>query len=234
MRALVVGANRGIGRGIVGALASAGCRVAASDIHPKPAPASDVPAYFPADLTDEQSVRALFGWAVDRLERIDVVVNSAGIGHVDPLESLRLEILAVRQMAGQAVWRRLERRGLIVHISSLAAEHGRPLSAAYGASKAALNHLSKSFAATFAEQRISTAVVAPGAVEDGMLRYLMPEIERVGGKEVAEARKHEDVFFGVHQSPSDIGAFVAAVAGQLGMTLNGMELWTTPTRRPIA
>ena len=249
--ALVVGANGGIGQGIVAALQSAGCRVAASDVHPAPVAASDETLYSPADLTVEHSTRALFGWAADRLGRIDIVVNSAGIGHVDPLQSLPMETwrrvfsvnveaallisqLSVQQMVAQPVSQALDRRGLIVHISSLAAEHGRPLSAAYGASKAALNHLAKSFAATFAEQSISTAVVAPGAVADGMLRYLLPEIERFGGKDEIESRKAEGVLFGADQSPSDVGAFVAAVAAQPGLSMNGMELWTTPTRGPIA
>lgn len=250
-RALVVGANGGIGQGIVAALASAGCVVAASDLQPHGAKGSVADAYIEADLTDEDAARRLFREATDRLGRIDVVVNSAGIGHVDALESLPLDVwrkvfavnveaallvsqLAARQMSSQEISSSSDRRGLIIHISSQAAEVGRPLSAAYGASKAALNHLAKSFAATFAEQRISTTVVAPGAVAEGMLRYLLPEIERVGGKEEVESRNADGVLFGVDQSPADMGAFVTAVAAQPGMTMNGVELWTTPTRGPIA
>ena len=90
-RVPVVGANGAVGSGTVEALSAAGCLVAASDIHGGPKGSPDEGAYFEADLTADGASEGLIGWAAERLGGIDVVVNGAGIGHVDPLESLPIE-----------------------------------------------------------------------------------------------------------------------------------------------
>ena len=73
---------------------------------------------------------------------------------------------ALRQMLDQPIDPTFQRRGLIVNTSSGAADRGRPMLPAYGASKAAMTHLMKSTAASYGER----GICADGALPEQHLR----------------------------------------------------------------
>ncbi len=134
------------------------------------------------DLSDPGAVERLWNEAVDRLGRVDVVVNNAAAhGQHPPLSTdygdwlgawdqiiatnlrgpANLSYLAARAMAAAG-------GGRIVNISSRGAFRGEPDAPAYGASKAALNSFSQSLAKALAPNGVLVYCVAPGWVETEM------------------------------------------------------------------
>ncbi|MDB5662999.1 MAG: Glucose 1-dehydrogenase, partial [Sphingomonas bacterium] len=127
-----------------------------------------------ADVTDEEDVRSLFEAAVAAFARVDVLINNAGIADATPTDALSLDrwraVLdtnltsaflcsreALRHMKPQG-------RGRIINIGSLSAHVPRPDSAAYTASKFALDGLTRSMAVDARAHGIAVSIFHPGMV----------------------------------------------------------------------
>jgi NAD(P)-dependent dehydrogenase (short-subunit alcohol dehydrogenase family) len=163
--AIVTGAGSGIGKAVALALADAGYRVA---IAGRRADALDATVRaggarsadlipFVTDVANPESVAALFDGVAQRLGRLDLLFNNAGIGSpAVPLEDLPLETLravidtnllgaflctqhAIRIMKAQT-----PRGGRIINNGSISAHAPRPNSAPYTATKHAITGLTKS------------------------------------------------------------------------------------------
>jgi len=186
---LVTGASRGIGRAVAVAFAAAGDRVAvhynadaAAAEETRAALTGDGHVVLQADLADATAVRSLVDTAADRLGRLDVLVNNAGIYVEHPIASVSYD-------EWQAAWARTLATnltgaanacycavphlraaggGAIVNVSSRGAFRGEPDHPAYGASKAGLNALGQSLALALGPFGISVATVAPGFVDTDM------------------------------------------------------------------
>jgi NAD(P)-dependent dehydrogenase (short-subunit alcohol dehydrogenase family) len=252
--ALVTGAGAGIGAAIAKQLSDAGSSVVLADID---GPAleqvaaeignDETTVAYTVDVSDGERVRELIDGIVDRFGRLDLLVNNAGIAQVAPLEDITLEswrrtfavnvegTLLLMQaaftiMRKQSPLSTTGCRGKIVNMSSPASERGRPLLAAYGASKAAINHLSKSAAARWGGDHISTTVVYPGSVTGAMWPGLGIEMAAVEGRSADEviAKRIAWTPMGRFQEPSEIAAMVLYVANHQGMGLNGRTVWTEP------
>jgi NAD(P)-dependent dehydrogenase (short-subunit alcohol dehydrogenase family) len=174
--ALVTGATSGIGRAIALELARDGASVIVSGRDA--ARAADTVAaiereggsarFVPADLGDLASVASLAKEAAD----VDVLVNNAGIfaflptaeQDVASFESMFDVNVRGTFFLTAAVAPKMAARGggSIVNITTMAAEFGMVGAAAYGASKAALVELTRTWAAEFAANNIRVNAVSPG------------------------------------------------------------------------
>ena len=167
--ALVTGSTRGLGLAIATGLAEAGARVAVNG-RTLEACESALPGAVPApfDVTDETEVAA----AVDRLGRVDILVNNVGMTMRKPLEEWSLEewrrILDVNVTSAFLVTRAvvpamIERRaGKIVNVCSLMSDAARQTIAAYGATKGALKMLTQGMCADWARFNIQANGIGPG------------------------------------------------------------------------
>ena len=128
------------------------------------------------DVRDASAVTAAVAHALDRFERIDVLVNNAGIYpntpvvEMDEAEWDAVFDINVKGMflVSQAVARAMIARGKggrIVNISSGAAESGRVGAAHYCASKAAVNMFTRVLAIELAPYEIAVNAVGPGLIE---------------------------------------------------------------------
>jgi len=167
--ALVTGASRGIGHDLVLALGHAGARVAAGV-----RPGSKPPDGFDGiemEMRDVASIRAGIATAIDRFGRLDVLVNSAGVGTnhdaVDATEEEWDEVLGVNLkslfFASQAAGRHMLERGYgrIVNMSSQAGHVGIVRHAAYSASKGGVELLTKVLAVEWGPHGVTVNAVAP-------------------------------------------------------------------------
>ena len=168
--ALVTGGGSGIGEAVARLLASRGVAVAlvgrrreALDSVVSAISAAGGAALAPREVVDT---------ALRTFGRIDVLINNAGLTSITPLADVTHEQfdrefavnvrapLFLTQAALNAL--RLSPSGCIVNVSSAAAWLYRPGQSVYGASKAAIEYLTRSLAAELAIDRIRVNAVVPG------------------------------------------------------------------------
>jgi NAD(P)-dependent dehydrogenase (short-subunit alcohol dehydrogenase family) len=167
--ALVTGASRGIGHDLALALAHAGATTLAG-VRPGSPPPDGLDGV-ELDLHDVASVRDAVAAAVERLGRLDVLVNNAGVGTnhdaLDATEEEWDEVLDVNLkglfFSCQAAGRHMVERGYgrIVNMSSQAGSVGLRRHAAYCASKGGVEQLTRVLALEWAPHGVTVNAVAP-------------------------------------------------------------------------
>lgn len=194
--ALVTGASRGIGRAIALAIAARGGRVlvnyqrnaaAAEEVVDAITATGGEALAFAADVADESAVNAMVAACLERWNRLDVLVNNAGLTDDAPFVRMRLDQwrsvidadLTGAFLCSRAVLAPMRARGYgrIVMIGSLAGLAGNVGQANYAAAKAGLVGLARSLARETARDGITVNVVAPGYIETDLLAAL-PEARR--------------------------------------------------------
>ncbi len=187
--ALVTGAARGIGRGIVERLAADGYRVIAldrrDDVLAMAAELSAGGAQVEAVVVDVQN-RAAIAAIIERSAPLDVIVNNAGITstrrfedltEADFRENFDINTLGTFVVAQEGA-RRMRNGGRIVNIASRSFA-GAPQMAHYVASKTAVVGLTRAMAIDLSPRDIRVNAVAPGVVDTDMLHYMTPERQQV-------------------------------------------------------
>lgn len=203
-KALVTGGTRGVGRGIVRALAQAGVDVltcyrqeseAVTSLENELKETGGAHHVVRADVADPADVTALVEHARTHYGHLDLVVNNAGaISHI-PYEELTLEEwrrivdtnLTGSHLIIQGTLPLLGAGSSVISIGSKAVDAGIPLRSHYTATKAALAGFNRSLAKEFGGRGIRFNIVALGVVETENL-YALPEdqqklmIERYSAK----------------------------------------------------
>ena len=209
--ALVTGAARGIGLATVEALRKAGLKVIGLDKEP-----CDV-VY---DLGDLAGIPRL----IASLGEIDVLVNNAGMLYCHPHDAFpeadALQILSVNLRAPVALIEavapqmRKRKRGRIVNVASVAAFTGHP-DLWYGATKAALLNITKSYARFLGADGILVNAVAPGPTLTDMYEQL-PQSR----KDAVMA----SVYSGRPCQPGEVAAAIAWLATESPAYVSGSTL----------
>lgn len=169
--ALITGAARGIGRGIVADLAT-DHDIALTYLGTDPAQVlADAPDALAirADLTEPDAPEDVIAQVLKRFGRIDVLVNNAGLVANDSDINAVTDIMAVNMTAPIALFNaalpHLKPGSCVVNISSVNAVFPAMSAAAYSASKAALNTWTRAAAKIHGPKGIRVNAVAPGAIE---------------------------------------------------------------------
>jgi NAD(P)-dependent dehydrogenase (short-subunit alcohol dehydrogenase family) len=188
--AVVTGANRGIGFEIARQLAARGMQVILTSRDEQKGKAAQqalagegLPVdYHPLDVTDPSSIQHLRDFLQQEYDRLDVLVNNAGIAIDDGTSALKLEIDTARRTMDTNVYgplllcqalvplMRRHNRGRIVNVSSVMGQlasmrNGAP---AYRMSKTALNALTRILAAELKRTNILVNSMCPGHVRTDM------------------------------------------------------------------
>lgn len=223
--AVVSGAARGIGRGIVEQLAMEGYRVVAIDrlrevvdlAETLRAQGCDVIAEV-GDIRDREAIAAM----MERHAPLDVIVNNAAITATYPFEDLTEEhfretfdinTVGTFVMAQEGA-RRMRNGGRIVNIASRSFA-GAPQMAHYVASKTAVIGLTRAMAIDLSPRDIRVNAVAPGVVDTEMLHYMTPE---------QQARMLSFQLLGRIGQPGDIARAVSFLASPENRYITGQVL----------
>lgn len=229
--AVVTGGGRGIGRACALALAASGAHVVAISRTPEEldAVADEIRSEggsadaIVCDVSIPEQVEQTLG----QIERIDVLLNNAGVNRVEPFlevapESLDL-ILAVNVRAlfhvSQVVARRMAQAGTgaIINVSSQLGHVGFRDRTVYTASKHAVEGLTKAMALDLAQYGIRVNAVAPTIIETPMTVALM---EQPGFRDDMLAR----LPIGRLATVDDVAAAVVFLASPAASVLTGTSL----------
>lgn len=198
---VVTGASRGIGRSIAEAFAAEGAKVAcvATTIEGASATAEAIGGVaFAADVSNQESVDALFEAVATQLGTPSVLVNNAGITRDTLLIRMKEEdwdrVIAVNLkgafLCTKAVAKTMmkARYGRIINISSVVGQGGAAGQANYAAAKAGLFGLTKSVAKELGSRGITCNAVAPGFIETDMTSGLSEDFKQMVEKTAPIAR----------------------------------------------
>ena len=192
--ALVTGASRGIGKAIAISLAKEGAEVIIN-YSSSPENANKVvseinsfggKAYpLQADISNEDSVNELIKTVLAKNNKIDVLVNNAGItkdGLLMRMKTDDWQMVLDLNLSGvfyctRAVSRQMlkQKKGRIINITSVVGLMGNPGQANYSAAKAGVIGLTQSAAKEFASRGITVNAVAPGFISTDMTKELNSE-----------------------------------------------------------
>jgi 3-oxoacyl-[acyl-carrier protein] reductase len=222
--ALVTGGSGGLGESISAALHECGARVAIH-YHAGREKAEEIAdrlgggcEAFGADLSSHEGPRKLFASVLDSFERLDLLVNNAGIfaaalpvsGHDKWIatwdRTIAVNLTSTGILCREAIEHfRTIGGGRIVSIASRAAFRGETAGyLAYAASKGGMISLSRSIARSFGKENIKSFSLAPGYVRTPMTsEYLDLHEEEMVEEELALGRMTE---------PGDVAPLVAFIA----------------------
>jgi NAD(P)-dependent dehydrogenase (short-subunit alcohol dehydrogenase family) len=236
LTALITGAGQGIGRGIVLELAREGFDIAGVDIVWEPendktglfevkARAEESGAVFlpmRGDIADIEGHGRILKEVLARFEKIDVLVNNAGVAPVVRADILETTVESfdrvfginargsffftqkvARQMIVQAQ-RNPAAKPAIVFITSISASVSSPSRAEYCISKAALSQAARLFADRLAEQGINVYEIRPGIIQTEMTSPVKEKYDRLIAEGLVPQKR-----WGY---PEDVGKAVAALA----------------------
>ena len=213
--ALVTGGASGIGAAVVRLLSSRGAQVAVLDRDPGDPQCAALS--IPCDVTDPSAVDSAVSAVVERLGRLDVVVNNAAtnpaMGPMVDLESravrkiLEVNLEGPLHLAREAWhgWMR-DHGGVILNIASTGGLHAGPFIGMYNVSKAALIHLTKQLALELAPG-VRVNAIAPGLVKTDFARALWEP------DEPGIAARHPLDRIGVPDDVAGLALFLASDAG---------------------
>jgi len=237
--ALVTGGGQGIGRQTALTLAAAGARVAinyfpdsdgqnvqlaqavVAEITQTHGP--DAAAAFGADVRDANQVSQMYTQAIDRFQRLDIVVNNAGILRDRSIKKMSLEewssvidtnLSGVFHSCQQAALH-LSPGGKIINVASLSAVMGFFGQANYAAAKSGVLGLTKVLARELAKSNIRVNAVAPGVVDTEMGQSIPEENRRAMQQQIPLARFAE---------PREISEVILFLASDLSSYMTGQTL----------
>jgi 3-oxoacyl-[acyl-carrier protein] reductase len=239
--AVITGGGRGIGKAIAETLARRGVNIVVVDVNLDIAKETadylttlgvrSIPAR--ADVSNAAEVNAIFQTALKEFEKVEILVNNAGITRDGLLMRMKEEdwdaVLninlkgtflcskeAIRLMSRQ-------RYGRIVNIASVVAFMGNAGQANYGASKAGIVGLTKTTAQEYASRGVTANAVAPGFITTAMTDALPENVRNEMMKSIPMGR------FGTVEDVANAVAFFAApetgyITGQVIHINGGMYM----------
>lgn len=237
-RVLVTGAASGIGAAIVARFRAEGAQVAGLDLSPDMSTDCDLVADLRYDASIGSAIAALeqgFGMP-DILVHAAAVSVLGGVLDTDPeryAEIYSVNVIgAVRLMRHCVPTMKIRGGGAVLLMSSINADFATPTQAAYAASKAALNSLTKTAALELAPVGIRVNAIAPASIDTPLLRAGLETRQDAFQAISANMQRHPIARFGTPQEVADLALFlVSERAGWITGAIHRIDGGASVTRR---
>lgn len=235
LTAIVTGAGSGLGRQAARTLAAAGAHIALLGRRPEPlqetaeliAQAGGTARTFPVDVADQEAVRLALDDIQQSMPPLWALVNNAGVGGraalIDVDEKMFDRVFDVNTKAALLMATAFARRlidgqlpGRIINICSLAAHTHSPQLGIYGASKAALEHLTRTMAHEWAAHGINVNAINPGYIETDINRAMF---QTPAGRKIVEGMPRRRL-----GTPEALDAALLMLASPAGAFMTGSTL----------
>jgi NAD(P)-dependent dehydrogenase (short-subunit alcohol dehydrogenase family) len=151
------------------------------------------------DVRKEEELERLVEAHREKWGRLDVLVNSAGVGAGGALADLQtkhwdlqfdVNVRAIFLMSRLCLPMLRESKGWVINLASIAGTLATPWLAAYGASKAAVISLTKSFNAEFEQDGIRAIAICPALVDTPMTEWSdVPDEKMIRPEDIAEVTR---------------------------------------------
>ena len=225
--AIVTGGNGGIGLGMAKGLAQAGARVvvAARNQEKSRAAVEELERLgaqaiaVAVDVADEASVEGAVRTVVDRLGRLDVLVNNAGINIRKPPQDYTLTEwrtvldtnLTSAFLCSRAAYPLMKAAGggKIINIGSMMSIFGASFAAAYAASKGGIVQFTKALATAWARDNIQVNAVLPGWIDTELTQNARRQVQ---GLHDSVLRRTPAGRWGVMDDMAGVAVFLASPA----------------------
>lgn len=229
--AIVTGAASGIGEAVARRFAQLGARVVGVDrveaVVDSMSSLSGGPHHgIVAELTEPDAARRVIGEVMDLAGAVDILVNSAGVVHLDRALDISLEMwdttIAVNLTASfrmaQAAGREMTRAGYgrIINLASQASVIALDQHVAYTASKAAIVGMTKVLAVEWARSGVTVNAVSPTVVET-------PLGKLAWAGEKGDAMR-ELIPVGRFAQPEEVAGLIAYLAGEQAGMITGENI----------
>ena len=234
--ALVTGGSRGIGRGIVQALAREGAKVAfvyrgaqqaAEALVAEITAAGGTCKAIQADVAQPEAAQKVVDQVLADWGRVDILVNNAGVirdGLFIRMEPADWQTVIDTNLGGTFAFCRAvaaqmalkQRSGRIINISSVAAEHVNAGQCNYAASKGAINAFTRALAVELGSRSVTVNAVAPGFVETDMTEAIKNKAGDFIQKKLIPMRRLG--------KPEDIASAVVFLAGPGASYITGQVI----------
>jgi NAD(P)-dependent dehydrogenase (short-subunit alcohol dehydrogenase family) len=233
--ALVTGAGAGIGAEIARWLAQAGAAVAITDVRAEPAQqvqasieaAGGHAVVVIADCRDDRQIERMVQETVDALGGLDIAVNNIGMtagrggATFTQMDGEFWRDLVDQNLVLTALCGRAEantmlaqgRGGVIINVSSGETTRPSPFMSAYGAAKAAINHLTQTMAVELGPSNIRVVAIAPGTT--------LTETVRAAFDDAHVARITESNPLRRMTEPEELGRLTVFLASDLARCITG-------------
>lgn len=245
--AIVTGSTSGIGLGIAQSFASVGMNVVLNGFGDRDEIEATVSGlerdfgvkamYAPADMSRAADITAMIDEAARQLGQVDVLVNNAGIQHVEAIETFPVAkwdaIIAINLSAAfhaiRAVVPGMKSRkwGRIINVASAHALVASPFKSAYVAAKHGVLGLTKMVALETAEHDITVNAICPGYVLTPLVQKQIPETAKARG--ITEDEVVKNVL--LHAQPTrqfvtveQIGALAVFLSSNAAASITGAAL----------
>ncbi|MCB1478176.1 MAG: SDR family NAD(P)-dependent oxidoreductase [Tepidamorphaceae bacterium] len=247
---IVTGAARGIGKAIAERFAHDGAQVVIADVDEAAGEetaanienAGGQARFIKCDVGQRLDVRNLITQTVNACERIDVLINNAGVTHAAEFLDIEEEdfdrVLNINLkgafLAGQAAARQMVKQigkggkpGTIINLSSVNAVFALPNQVPYSISKGGVNQLTKVMALSLAPHGIRVNAIGPGSIMTEMFESVVWSDPAARGKVLSRTPA------GRIGDPAEIAAVAAFLASDEASYITGQTIYADGGRLPL-
>ena len=233
--AIVTGARRGIGEAIALKLAENGAKVVITDIDQgdcelvveKIKKAGGEGLALKLDVTDEDNIKEVIKTVKEKFERIDILINNAGIfiqEELDKMDTSKIEKILDVNLKGVILCSKYvipemknQKYGKIISTASIAGFVGFELSSIYCATKGGIINLTRELALDLGKYKINVNAIAPGVIKTVMTEPLLAD-------EKTKAGLLAKIPYGRIGKPEDIANVAAFLASDESEYITGQTI----------